>query len=668
MALFVCKANTCRSQMAEGWVRALMPGVPVASAGTEPAPDGRVNAAAVAVMLERGIDISSHRAKGVAEALAGTAGPLRVAVAVCEPAAEACPRIITGQRLRIVSAPFDDPPALPAAGDDGYDHYRRVRDEIERWVREQLPQLLEPEPAVAASAPSPSIVVPAAAVATPDQAVDRRGHELSATAPAAESRHACPATPIAPVAGALAAPAAAGALPDPPSLSSGMGIFDRYLSVWVALCMLTGGLIGYFVPGAVDALARAQVAQVSVPIAVLLWLMIAPMLLQIDFAALVRVREQPLALLLATFVNWAIQPFTMFGLAVLFFRVAFTGVITDRGLADSYLAGCVLLGGAPCTAMVFVWSLLVGGDPGYTVVQIAVNDLLMLALYLPTVMLLLGVSSIPLPYDTIAVSVGLFIAAPLLVAALTRTLVVRRWGAAALDKLIAWLKPVVPVGLLATLVLIFITQGRTIGDKPLHIVLIMVPLLLQTIGIFALTYVAGYWLCVPHRFLAPAALIGTSNFFELAVACAIYVYGSNSGAALSTVVGVLVEVPIMLVLVKACHWLRPMLERHIATCECAWKQRLACCSGATARPAVGGATRDAVLAPASAVDDAVHPCDVATAMPVITPRACEAGLASPTASGDVAARDSSGADITIGCSSGVGHSAGDAAASAVHHA
>lgn len=620
MALFVCKGNTCRSQMAEGWVRHMYPDVAVASAGTEPAGDGRINPSAVAVMRERDIDISGQRAKSIAEALAGAGGALRIAVAVCEPAAEACPRV-TGGKLRTVNAPFDDPPALPAAGADGLDNYRRVRDEIEAWVREQLPPLLEAGAATSSAAGAVSAVgdVPATALAV----VETRDAAASSLVPLAVA-----SAPVSPT--LAAAPAA-------PPVSTSMGVFDRYLSLWVALCMVTGGLIGYFVPGAVSALERAQVAQVSVPIAVLLWLMIFPMLLQIDFAALLRVREQPLALLLATFINWAIQPFTMFGLAVLFFRVVYPTVITDRALSDSYLAGCVLLGGAPCTAMVFVWSLLVGGDPGYTVVQIAVNDLLMLALYLPTVMLLLGVSSIPLPYDTIAVSVGLFIAAPLLVAAVTRMSVLRRWGVAGLDKLIAWLKPIVPMGLLATLVLIFVTQGRTIGDKPLHIVLIVVPLLLQTVGIFALTYVAGYWLCIPHRYLAPAALIGTSNFFELAVACAIYVYGSNSGAALSTVVGVLVEVPVMLALVKFCNWMKPALERRITSCECAWKKRLACCpapaaagAGTAAAPGAGS-SGDAVVALGTGgggIGDSTNP--------VAAPSSCDGTAPAAVAVGDAA--------------------------------
>lgn len=253
----------------------------------------------------------------------------------------------------------------------------------------------------------------------------------------------------------------------------------------------------------------------------------------------------------------------MYGVCVLFFNVIYSTVIS-KDLQSEYLAGCILLGGAPCTAMVFVWSVMVGGDPGYTLMQVAVNDAVMLVLYLPTMLLLLNASSIPIPYGTIAFSVALFIAVPLVLAIFTRKFLIRRGGKELLDTVINDIKHIVPVGLLATLILIFIYQGRTIGEKPLHILLIMVPLTLQTVAIFGLTFGLGYWFCLEYVYLCPAALISTSNFFELAVAIAISIYGPDSGASLATVVGVLVEVPTMLMLVWACKRLKPMVDARAA--------------------------------------------------------------------------------------------------------
>jgi ACR3 family arsenite transporter len=279
----------------------------------------------------------------------------------------------------------------------------------------------------------------------------------------------------------------------------------------------------------------------------------------------------------------------MYAIALLFFRVFYVDVIPEAGLRDSYIAGCILLAGAPCTAMVFVWSLLVGGDGGYTLVQVAFNDLLLLVLYVPTAGLLLGVSNISLPWDVIALSVTLFIVAPLALAAALRTLILRTRGEAFLrDRVVEPFKPVTMAALLGTLVLVFIFQGRTIGEKPLPIVLLVVPIMLQTVIIFGITYAAGYFSCMDHKRLAPAAMIATSNFFELAVAVAISLYGLDSGAALATVVGVLVEVPVMLLLVRLCMWMKPALERRAARCDevCPWAktagaQLAAGCAGRT---------------------------------------------------------------------------------------
>jgi ACR3 family arsenite transporter len=329
--------------------------------------------------------------------------------------------------------------------------------------------------------------------------------------------------------------------------------------------MVVGGLIGNFIPSIAEALARAEFAKINAIVAVLLWIMIFPMLVQIDFYSILRVREAPAAIALTSVVNYLVKPFSMYALALLFFRVAYTAAIPDAALRDSYIAGLILLAGAPCTAMVFVWSLLLGGDGAYTLVQVAFNDLLMLVLYVPTAVLLIGVSDIELPWETIVLAVVLFIVAPLVIAAVVRVAVLRLRGEAFLrDKVVAPFKPLTIVALLAVLVLIFIFQGRTIAEKPLHILLLAVPIILQVLFNFVVTYFIGYRACIEHEKLGPASLIATSNFFELAVAVAISVYGLDSGAALATVVGVLVEVPVMLGLVHVCNYLRPRLERRIA--------------------------------------------------------------------------------------------------------
>lgn len=348
----------------------------------------------------------------------------------------------------------------------------------------------------------------------------------------------------------------------------GIGFFERWLTLWVLLCMVAGGLIGYFAPAVPEALGRAEFAKINAIVAVLLWLMIFPMLVQIDFSSIMRVRENPGAIALTSVVNYLIKPFTMYALAILFFKVIYVVPIPDADLRGSYIAGLILLGGAPCTAMVFVWSTLVGGDGAYTLVQVAFNDLLMLAFYVPTAALLIGVSDIPLPWETIILAVVLFIVAPMVIAATVRTVVIRCKGEAFLnERVVGPFKPLTIIALLLTLVLIFIFQGKTIGEKPLHIVLLAVPIILQTCLNFVITYGFGYMTCMPHERLAPASMIATSNFFELAVAVAISMYGLQSGAALATVVGVLVEVPVMLLLVHVCKYLKIPLDKRRNQCD-----------------------------------------------------------------------------------------------------
>ncbi len=328
-----------------------------------------------------------------------------------------------------------------------------------------------------------------------------------------------------------------------------MGVFERYLSLWVALCILAGTFIGNTWPSVADVLSRLTYAQISIPVAVLIWLMIFPMMLQIDFASLKRVGERKNGLVVTTVVNWLIKPFTMFGIAWLFFNVVFEPYITPD-LAQQYLAGAVLLGAAPCTAMVFVWSYLADGDPAYTLVQVALNDLIMLVAFVPIVSILLGVGGIPVPWDTMALSVVLFVVVPLVAGWFTRSRLIATKGLAWFEKeFLPSFGPVTIVALLATLVIIFIFQGEIIVDNPLHILLIAVPLTIQTFLIFAIAYGWAWAWRIPHQIGAPAGFIGASNFFELAVAVAIALFGLTSGAALATVVGVLVEVPVMLSLV-----------------------------------------------------------------------------------------------------------------------
>ena len=338
-----------------------------------------------------------------------------------------------------------------------------------------------------------------------------------------------------------------------PSTTEGMGLFERFLSVWVALAIVAGILLGQFAPVIPETLSRFEYAQVSIPVAVLIWAMIFPMMLQIDFGSVIGVRRQPKGLIITTTVNWLVKPFTMFAIAWFFFMVVFAPLIpADR--ASEYLAGAILLGAAPCTAMVFVWSYLTRGDAAYTLVQVALNDLIMLFAFAPIVVFLLGVSNIQVPWDTVILSVVLYIVIPLGAGYLTRRTIIKRRGVEWFDNVfMKRLAPVTPVGLIVTLILLFAFQGDVIVENPLHILLIAIPLIIQTGLIFFIAYGWAMAWKVPHCVAAPAGMIGASNFFELAVAAAIALFGLQSGAALATVVGVLVEVPIMLALVRIAN-------------------------------------------------------------------------------------------------------------------
>ncbi|MBW6390181.1 ACR3 family arsenite efflux transporter [Billgrantia antri] len=338
-----------------------------------------------------------------------------------------------------------------------------------------------------------------------------------------------------------------------PITTEGMGLFERYLSVWVALAIVVGVLLGQFAPAVPETLSRFEYAKVSIPVAVLIWAMIFPMMAQIDFSAVLGVRRQPKGLVITTTVNWLIKPFTMFAIAWFFLTVVFAPLIPEH-LASQYLAGAILLGAAPCTAMVFVWSYLTRGDAAYTLVQVALNDLIMLFAFAPIVVFLLGVSNIQVPWDTVALSVVLYIVIPLAAGYLARRTLIARHGAEWYDNVfMKKVGPITPVGLIITLVLLFAFQGEVILEAPLHIVLIAIPLILQTFLIFFIAYGWAKAWKVRHNVAAPGAMIGASNFFELAVAAAIALFGLQSGAALATVVGVLVEVPIMLMLVRIAN-------------------------------------------------------------------------------------------------------------------
>lgn len=338
----------------------------------------------------------------------------------------------------------------------------------------------------------------------------------------------------------------------------GIGFFERYLTVWVAICIIVGLAIGQWLPAVPETLSKFEYAQVSIPVAILIWLMIYPMMAQIDFTSIVNAGKKPKGLVVTLVVNWLIKPFTMFFLAWLFFKIIFSPFISGE-LATEYIAGAVLLGAAPCTAMVFVWSYLTRGDASYTLIQVSVNDLILIFAYGPIVMFLLRINNVIVPYETVILSVVLFIVIPLVAGYLSRILLIKKKGKEWFERV--YLKRAgkfTMVGLLLTLVIIFSFQGDVILSNPFHIGLIAIPLIIQTFLIFVIAYFWARKWRLEHRIAAPAAMIGTSNFFELAVAVAIALFGLNSGATLVTVVGVLVEVPLMLYLVKIAnntrHW------------------------------------------------------------------------------------------------------------------
>lgn len=332
-----------------------------------------------------------------------------------------------------------------------------------------------------------------------------------------------------------------------------MGFFERFLTLWVAICMVVGILIGKFLPAIPDFLGKFEKANVSIPIAILIWLMIFPMMMKVDFASIKNVGKNPKGLFVTWVTNWLIKPFTMYGIAAFFFYVVFKAIIPAE-LAKDYLAGAVLLGAAPCTAMVFVWSHLTKGNPAYTVVQVATNDLIILIAFTPIVVFLLGVGGFTIPWGTLILSVVLFVVIPLVGGILTRILVTKNKGLEYFEKqFIPKFSNVTITGLLLTLIIIFSFQGDVILENPLHILLIAVPLIIQTFLIFFIAYIASKVLKLPHNIAAPAGMIGASNFFELSVAVAISLFGPESPVALATIVGVLVEVPVMLILVKIAN-------------------------------------------------------------------------------------------------------------------
>lgn len=333
-----------------------------------------------------------------------------------------------------------------------------------------------------------------------------------------------------------------------------MALFERYLSLWVGFAIAAGVILGLLAPGVAQGLAALEYASVNLVVVVLIWAMIFPMMVAVDFSSIRDIGRKPKGLMITVVVNWLIKPFTMAALAVLFFDYLYTGLI-DRSDAQEYIAGLILLGAAPCTAMVFVWSQMTKGDAAYTLVQVSVNDLIMIVAFAPIVALLLGVTDIQVPWETLLLSVVLYVVIPLVAGWLVRKSILSRAAGDthAVDAFTGRLKPLSIIGLLATVVLLFAFQAETIVAEPVLIVLIAIPIIIQSYAIFAMAYAAAWAWRVPHNIAAPCALIGTSNFFELAVAVAIGLFGLSSGAALATVVGVLVEVPVMLSLVALAN-------------------------------------------------------------------------------------------------------------------
>lgn len=335
-----------------------------------------------------------------------------------------------------------------------------------------------------------------------------------------------------------------------PESKKRMDFFERYLTLWVLLCIGIGIGVGFLAGDSIEFISRWEIYRVNIPAAILIWLMIYPMMLQVDFASLKEVRKSPKGVVWTVIINWAIKPFTMAFFAWIFFDQIYSAWLSPE-MADQYIAGAILLGAAPCTAMVFVWSYLSEGDPNYTLVQVSVNDLLILILFIPIVGLLLGITDITIPYETLAASVIVFVVIPLVAGYITHKIAINRKGKEWYTKtFLPKFKPVSISALLITLILLFAYQGGRIIAQPMDIVLIAVPLMIQTYFIFVLAWYGGRWIGLPYQVCAPGSMIGASNFFELAVAVAIALFGLQSGAALVTVVGVLIEVPVMLSLVR----------------------------------------------------------------------------------------------------------------------
>lgn len=333
----------------------------------------------------------------------------------------------------------------------------------------------------------------------------------------------------------------------------GLGFFEKYLTIWVALCIVVGVLIGVYLPQIPETLDKFTYAQVSIPVAILIWLMIYPMMLKIDFTSIKNAAKQKKGLAVTCGTNWLIKPFSMYAISYFFLLIVFKNIIPSD-LAKEYLAGAVLLGAAPCTAMVFVWSHLTKGNAAYTLVQVAVNDLILLVGFVPIVALLLGVTDVTVPMDTLFLSVVLFVIIPFVAGYFSRTMIIKKKGLDYFEnEFLTKFNGITVVGLLLTLVILFAFQGQKIIDNPIHIALIAIPLTIQTFFIFFLAYLWAKVWKLPHDIAAPGAMIGASNFFELAVAVAIALFGLNSGAALATVIGVLVEVPVMLTLVSIAN-------------------------------------------------------------------------------------------------------------------
>lgn len=342
--------------------------------------------------------------------------------------------------------------------------------------------------------------------------------------------------------------------------NSGIGLWERYLSLWVALSMVVGVLLGQFTPAVPEFLSQFEYYNVSIPTALLIWLMIFPMMLKIDFGSIVNATKKPKGLILTTTINWLIKPFSMYAISAFFFLVVFKPFLSPD-LAREYIAGAILLGAAPCTAMVFVWSELTKGDPAYTLLQVSINDIIVLFLYAPIVALLLGIGNVSVPINTLLLSIFVFIVIPLALGIIVRKYVVKQKGANYFEKdFVNKFDGTTRIGLLLTLIIIFSFQGERILSNPFHILLIAIPLIIQNVVIFFLGYGGAKACKLPFSIAAPAAMVGTSNFFELAVAVSISLFGLNSGATLATVVGVLVEVPIMLLLVRIAnrtqHWFK----------------------------------------------------------------------------------------------------------------